>query len=372
MGVQLYILNMNEKLIHLQNLYRLLDFEPYILIGALILFAWFFYRLFLKAVSEERHRSLRGHFRNLVHHYIVISVLFAAYTFLSQATQVDTSAMDPLIAPGISSSSGLARAVPYLAMLTYFWGMLVFVKTCRLIVLQYLFLGSMRMGVPLLLVNIFSLLLSLALVIWTLNHIFGIQVAPLLATSAALSIVLGLALQDTLGNLFAGISLQIDHAFEIGDWLEVLQGSSKSVGQVQEISWRATTLLGFADELITVPNRIIASSQVTNYTRPGYPIIRSQFFRMPYDVNVEKVKQILLQAMLTVPEVKRFPEPLVLITETTESWLSFKAIYYIDNYGSQYTIGDKVLNAGLQRLHAEGIQTTVQRMQILLSDPSKG
>ena len=131
-----------------------------------------------------------------------------------------------------------ALVTPYIAMAAFVWGNVVFVKTCRLIVLQYLFLGSMRHGVPLLLVNIFSLILSIVLLFWGITHIFGVQVGPLLATSAAASVILGLAMQDTLGNLFAGISLQIDRSFEIGDWVEVVSGIQKTTGQVREITWR--------------------------------------------------------------------------------------------------------------------------------------
>lgn len=66
------------------------------------------------------------------------------------------------------------------------------------------------------------------------------------------SLILGLALQDTLGNLFAGVALQLDKPYEIGDWIEISPRAQVWVGQVEEISWRATTMIGLFDELLVL------------------------------------------------------------------------------------------------------------------------
>ena len=92
----------------------------------------------------------------------------------------------------------------------------------------------MRAGVPVLLVNLFSLLLSAVIGFWMMTGIFEFNLAPLLATSAVFSIVLGLALQDTLGNLFAGVALQLDKPYEMGAAIEVTTSSQKWVGQVRK------------------------------------------------------------------------------------------------------------------------------------------
>lgn len=343
---------MKESLIKLQMLSDLINIEPYVICSFLLLGAWVFYKLFLKEVSQERHRNLLGHFSSLIRHFVILTVGFLTYILIEKASV---------------QSHELVRILPYPGILTLVWGIIVFVKTCRLWVLQYLFLGSMREGVPVLIVNIFSLVLTLILGFWTLSHVFGIQLAPLLATSAAFSLILGLALQDTLGNLFAGISLQIDHAFEIGDWLEITNGPQKMIGQVHEISWRSTNLIGWTDEIITVPNRIMAQASIANFSTRGEPIVRSQVFRLAYSVNQELAKSAMLTAVRRVKEVKSYPSPLVIVTETTESWLMFKLVYFIENYGSQYIIGDKVLFETLSELKKNGIETTVQTHKIIQS-----
>src|SRR6185312_9023038 len=241
---------MNDRFINLQNLYSLLEIEPFVLLCSLVLLCWIFYKVFLREANQERHLKLKAHFNRLIRHFLILSALFTTAVLLKR-----------------SGGESLSRALPYVALFCLLWGMIVFVKTCGLIILQYLFLGSMKHGVPVLIVNIFSLILSIILALWCAAAIFNIQVAPLLATSAALSVILGLALQDTLGNLFAGISLQVDKAFEIGDWLEVTSGIQKCTGQVKEITWRATVLSGWtSDELITLPNRFLANAQIANFS----------------------------------------------------------------------------------------------------------
>ena len=150
----------------------------------------------------------------------------------------------------------------------------------------------MRVAVPVLLVNLFTLLLSMVLGGWIVTDIFNVRLAPLLATSAIFSLVLGLALQDTLGNLFSGVAMQFDKPYEIGDWVEIQTGGTqKWVGQIEEISWRATVLIGFAEELITIPNRVISQSEISNFTRKGKPIIRSQVFRIAFGEDQVKVRR---------------------------------------------------------------------------------
>lgn len=341
---------MNERFIKTQALYSVIDWEPYVLLASLIAVAWIFYKFFLKAASAERHASIRWQFRQLLRHGFVLTVLIATYMILQGAD--------------LRSFVDVGRVLPYVALMTFIWGSVVFVKTCRLMVLMYLFLGSMRAGVPLLLVNIFSLALSIVLAVWGLSHIFGLDLGPLMATSAAFSIVLGLALQDTLGNLFAGISLQIDKSYEIGDWLEVVQGIQKAVGQVKEITWRSTILLGLSDEEITLPNRTMANAQISNYSPEGHPIVRSQLFRLAYNCNIEKAKELLERAVVEISEVRGLPPPFAYISETTESWIGLKVIYFIDNFGSQYTIGDKVLRKGIDALAAHGIELTRNAIEV--------
>lgn len=331
---------LNDRIIQTSRLYQLIDLETFILLAMLGLIAFLFYRFFLSTVSDERHRNLKGHFRNLANYFLLLSFSYGLFFLASQITEIDL----------------VRRVTPYLALICFFAGSVFLVKCSRLLVLQYMFLGSMRAGVPLLLVNIFSLVLSILIGFWAVNVILGVQLTPLLATSAAFSIILGLALQDTLGNLFAGISLQIDKTFEIGDWIEIQNGLVKIVGQVKELSWRSTLLVGLSDELITMPNKLVAQCQVSNYSPEHQPILRSQIYKFPFVSEFEKAKDLLEQAASQISEVRGIPAPFAYIQEMNDYGVTVKLIYYLDNYGKQFTVGDKVAARALSLLEQNKIQ----------------
>ena len=73
---------MSEKFIQTQNLYSLLEIEPYILLGVLLIVTWLFYRFFLQGATEERHRNIQNHFKNIVRHFVILSLLFFFFLFV--------------------------------------------------------------------------------------------------------------------------------------------------------------------------------------------------------------------------------------------------------------------------------------------------
>ncbi len=334
----------------MERLEALLQLELVVVLAGLAALSWILYRLLLKNVSRERHKNLRGHFWNLSAHFFVALGLFGLFTLLRSIPAAETA--------------GLRRTSAYVGLATLIWGLVVFVKTCRIFLFEYLFLSHMRVGVPLLLVNLLSLVLTISLGAWVVTEVFGVNLAPLLATSAVFSIVIGLAMQDTLGNLFAGVALQIDKPFELGDWIEVHNGGQIWIGQVFEISWRATVLTGFQDQKITIPNRIIAQAQVSNFSDPEKPIWRSHVFRIPFDAPLDEVRLVLLESALLVHGVCDTPSPLTLLIETSDSWISLKLIYAIRDYGAQYVIGDQVQRRALESLAAKGFSLGRPQLEI--------
>lgn len=342
--------------LNLDAVEKVLQPELIFIIALLSLACFAFYKVFLKELSLERHKNLKSRYKTLAKQLVFFCVTQVLFFVLIKA-----------------ELSILKNLLPWLGLIAIASGAAAFVQACRIGLLQYLFLTSMRAGVPLLLVNIFSLLLILLLLSWLLTALFSIRLAPLLATSAAFSIILGLALQDTLGNLFAGISLQLDQSFAIGNWVEVNGGGVKAVGQVQEITWRATILNGFADEVITLPNRLVAQATVTNWTRDGgkEPILRSQVFRIPFGYDIAKIKQILFNAALKVEGLSSKYRPIILVADTAESWMAFKVVFFFHDYGQQYLLFDKIIESCVNELTRHQIPLARMELKILDSEANK-
>lgn len=122
----------------------------------------------------------------------------------------------------------------------------------------------------------FAQVLMLVLVtLWSL-HRLGVDASTLVATSTLLTAVIGLSLQDTLGNLFAGLALQLQRPFVVGDWI-AFDEDPKHVGRVVEINWRATSLLTLDHVVVVMPNAQLARAPLSNFTKPD-PISRRSVF----------------------------------------------------------------------------------------------
>ncbi len=114
--------------------------------------------------------------------------------------------------------------------------------------------------------DLVSALIYLAAVFAIIAYVFDLPVRGLLATSGVIAIVLGLALQSTLSDLFSGLVLSLSRPYGPGDWINIEGGTE---GRVVEMNWRATHILTSRKDLAIVPNSIIAKSKIVNETFPS-------------------------------------------------------------------------------------------------------
>ena len=201
-----------------------------------LLLGWIFYKAFLKKISEKRHTALKKRFLKTTS-YLTISALMAFCHWS--------------VVGSVSSDYYALKIANYIALLAFIVLITILIRLAHIYIYLYLFFANMSVGVPRLIANLLTLLFSTFIISWIAADVFGFNIATVLATSAICTIVLGLALQDTLGNLFSGVALQIERPFHLGDWVEINNGSEKWVGQIQEITWRATSLISFSDELLS-------------------------------------------------------------------------------------------------------------------------
>ena len=127
----------------------------------------------------------------------------------------------------------------------------------------------------------------------------------MLAALGVGSIVLGLALQDTLGGLFAGITLISARQFQIGDWIK----AGDVVGQVISINWHSVTLKSFEEDLLVIPNSVLASNIFYNFSRPDKIHMERVTIVFSDDHPPNMVRTALLEAALSTPGVLHNPPP---------------------------------------------------------------
>ncbi len=161
----------------------------------------------------------------------------------------------------------------------------------------------------------------------------------LLTTSAVGAVVVGFALQDTLGNLFAGLAIQIEKPFRVGQWVQV---GSEGEGQVQEITWRATKLRTKDGEFLVVPNSLVSKEPVLNYSEPTIANSVSVEVSASYLTPPNEVKAAILEAIGDAPLAIRAPEPKVLVKGFGGSAIDYTAYFWVNDYGMEREARDQV------------------------------
>jgi small-conductance mechanosensitive channel/CRP-like cAMP-binding protein len=160
----------------------------------------------------------------------------------------------------------------------------------------------------------------------------------LLATSAVGAVVVGFALQDTLGNFFAGLAIQIEKPFRVGHWINI--GGSE--GQVQEVTWRATKLRTKAGEFLIVPNSVISKDPILNYSEPTVPSRIEVEVGASYLTPPNDVKEAVRRAMANAPLVMTDPPAQVLVKNFGASSVDYAARFWIEDYATDNQARDQV------------------------------
>ena len=160
----------------------------------------------------------------------------------------------------------------------------------------------------------------------------------LLATSAVGAVVVGFALQDTLGNFFAGLAIQIEKPFRVGHWIRV----GEREGQVQEVTWRATKLLTKEGQFLILPNSFISREPILNYSEPSVPTRIEIDVGTSYLTPPNEVRDAVRRALDNAPLVMRSLPPAVHLHAFGASSLDFKVRFWIEDYASELEARDQV------------------------------
>lgn len=342
---------------------RIQDFilpEYFVILWVFLLLGFVFYKIFLKQISLKRKKNLDDRFLGTSKVLAITTVLSLVNWFLIRNTDVITQPM--LIG---------FKFYTVALVLVLFMASLSFIKSAQIGAYLYLFFKNISVGIPRLIANLFTIVLCICTVIYLLSAVFSINLTTMVTTSAVFSIVLGLALQDTLGNLFSGVALQIGNPFSIGDWIEVQNGTTKWTGQVQEITWRSTFLISFSGEWTMIPNKIMSQSQIVIYSYNIKQVRQSLTYRFDFGSDFDKVKKIIVETIKKNAHVVEDPAPKVLLIESTESWVTAKVFYSIDDFEKKYSIADVLLMTTLQSLKDQGVHLAGNRLSVQTNGPQE-
>jgi small-conductance mechanosensitive channel/CRP-like cAMP-binding protein len=228
---------------------------------------------------------------------------------------------------GEHAFEGLMR-IPWLVLLT----LLAYLGIRVVNALLFDFAFRVRRGyeAPTLVRNIFTLVtLTIFFAIVFSRVYYELNLGALLTTSAIFGVIIGLALQDTLGNFFAGISLHADRPFQVGDVITV--GSQQITGVVEGITWRAVKIRTFQNHVMLVSNSSAAKEAIEVCPRENLNA-RIVVFGTLYSDFPAKTIHVVREAVRDADNVSRKITPIVRIRSLAESSVDYEVKYWLEDY----------------------------------------
>ena len=196
-----------------------------------------------------------------------------------------------------------------------------------------------KMAAPALLRQLVSLVVFLLVVaVITKMLVPDFHLGALLTGSAILTAILGLALQDTLGNLFAGRALHLEKTMRVGDMIR----SGETFGMVEELSWREIKLRTMEGNLLLIPNSLAGRERVEVFARPGPPVARYLRVGLEFDASPAAVREALESALREMRGLARHPAPRAWLKSFEPSSVVYELRYWLEDYADYLEIDAQV------------------------------
>ena len=181
---------------------------------------------------------------------------------------------------------------------------------------------------PSLVRNIFSIIAYIICFVIIFKYFYpAVDIGALFTTSAIFGVIIGLALQETLGNLFAGISLQADKPFQVGDVITVGQWT----GIVEEITWRGIKLRTFTNRIVLISNSSAAKEAIEVAPRDNLNA-RLVFFNTLYTDSPAKAIHVVREAVREADNVSQRMTPIVRIKNLGDNGVDYEVKYWLEDY----------------------------------------
>jgi small-conductance mechanosensitive channel len=201
----------------------------------------------------------------------------------------------------------------------------------------------------------------------------GIDITPMLTTLGVVALGISLALQDTLGNLFAGFYITSDKPFEVGDYIRLEGGDD---GYVEHIGWRSTRIRTLPNNIVVIPNKKITESVLTNYYKPSTQMACLVNLNVAYGSDLENVERVTIDAARQIMKTARGGapefEPFIRYNTFGESGIGFTVIMRVNEYVDKYLVTHEFIKVLYKRYKEEGIEIPLpQRVLHIQNDKAK-
>jgi len=188
-----------------------------------------------------------------------------------------------------------------------------------------------------------------------LKNVLGMNISNLLAGSAILTAVIGLALQGVLGNILAGMSLHFTRAFKQGDWISL----GEYEGVVMDMNWRETRLLDRESNVVVLPNNVVAGEKLVNYSAPDLRSALFLYLKVNAVAPAAEVLAAMLEAAAECPYVISDFKPKAYLKSYDETGISYALKFWVEDYAAKPQIITEVGRLVWYKLRRRGFEVSV-------------
>lgn len=196
---------------------------------------------------------------------------------------------------------------------------------------------------------------------------FKIQITPLIATLGVGGLAVGLAIKNTLTDLFAGIHLLSDRPINVEDFIEI--PAEKIKGYVQDIGWRSTRIKSLAGNIIIVPNSKLAENTIINNYLPRKKMYVVVECGVAYNSDLEKVEKITLDVAKNIQKniegAIRDHEPSLKFRQFGTSNIQFTVVLGVENVSDKYEVRHQFIKTLIKKFRQEGIEISYPVRKII-------
>ena len=201
-------------------------------------------------------------------------------------------------------------------------------------------------------VDLVAAAIYISTVLIVLKSVLALPIGGLLATSSVVAIVLGLALQSTLADVFSGIAVGIEEPFQVGDRISL---GSDIEGQVVEMNWRSIRVQTDGADLAIIPNSVMAKLQIVNRSVPSRLRSVSVQLWCPATADPDRVIDVLQQAIMLCPSLLETPPPSVALTRAGPRWCSYTVAFSVPDTNLVTATKSLLLRHARKQLHYAGL-----------------
>lgn len=209
---------------------------------------------------------------------------------------------------------------------------------------------------PRLISTVVSIVIYLIAFLMILRYL-NVEITPLVATLGLGGLAVGLALQNTLSNFFAGVHIISDRPINVGDYIEM---EGNIAGYIEDIGWRSTRIRTLPNTIVIVPNSKIAESVITNNYLPVPEMSIVLQCGVAYGSDLEKVEKVTVDVarkiQQTVPGAVKTFEPFIRYHTFGDSNINFSIILRVEEFVARYLVTHEFVKALKARYDKENIE----------------